>query len=464
MSAARAAKRRDTRDTDKRPNPSARPNAQRVVLWEPQPGPQTLLLSCPFREIFFGGARGGGKTDGGIGSWLSHAGRYGAAARGIWFRRTYPELLGVLPRMREIFVVGLGATYNGGTHTFTFPNGATLRLGYLDSEIDAEAYQGHSYTWEMFDEIGNNKSPAAIDKLKACLRTDALAPDGGLILLQAILTANPCGRGHAWIKKRYIDPAPPMTPFTGANGALCVYIPSKLTDNVKLLRATPGYADDIRAATITQPHLGLAWLNGDWNAKPTGGAIKLEWFRRYDSADFFDKFGNLRDPHAFDQLIISVDCGSKDNETNDPTCAQLWGRKGSDLYLLAQRLGKPTSAERRALVKDMAAKYKPHIVAIEDKHVGEALIQDLQADPQRYFTIEPVIPKGSKLERMLSESAAIQHGRVFIPRDGPWIEEFETEVALFPVDGIHDDQVDAMSQALRIFRGAVDARLAALNS
>lgn len=437
----------------------------RVVLWEPQPGPQTLLLSCPFREIFYGGARGGGKTDGGIGSWLSHAGRYGNAARGIWLRRTYPELLGVLPRMRELFVVGLGATYNGGDHTFTFQSGATLRLGYLDSEIDAEAYQGHSYTWEMFDECGNNKSPIPIDKLKACLRTDRLAPDGSLILLQAILTANPCGRGHEWIKKRYIDPAPPMTPFARADGQLCVYIPSKLIDNPKLLRATPGYADDIRAATLTQPHLGKAWLEGDWNAKPSGGAVQLAWFRRYDLDTFFDpRNGNLRDPGAFAQLLLSVDCGSKDKEINDPTAIQLWGRKSADLYLLASVVARLTSAERRSTVKSLWLKYRPHLVAIEDKHVGEALIQDLRADPTFHGTIAAVLPHGSKLERMLSEAAAIQHGRVYLPYAAPWLPDLENEVALFPIDGVHDDQVDAMSQALRIFRNAEDARLAALNS
>jgi hypothetical protein len=30
-------------------------------------------LQCPVFEIFFGGARGGGKTDGMLGEWASHA-------------------------------------------------------------------------------------------------------------------------------------------------------------------------------------------------------------------------------------------------------------------------------------------------------------------------------------------------------------------------------------------------------
>jgi hypothetical protein len=37
------------------------------TVWQPQPGPQQALVDCPFPEIFFGGARGGGKTDGVLG-------------------------------------------------------------------------------------------------------------------------------------------------------------------------------------------------------------------------------------------------------------------------------------------------------------------------------------------------------------------------------------------------------------
>jgi hypothetical protein len=35
-----------------------------TVGWQPQRGPKTALLACPVFEVFFGGARGGGKTDG----------------------------------------------------------------------------------------------------------------------------------------------------------------------------------------------------------------------------------------------------------------------------------------------------------------------------------------------------------------------------------------------------------------
>ena len=38
-------------------------------LWRPQAGPQKALNDCPVEEVFFGGSRGGEKTDGVLGKW-----------------------------------------------------------------------------------------------------------------------------------------------------------------------------------------------------------------------------------------------------------------------------------------------------------------------------------------------------------------------------------------------------------
>ena len=44
-----------------------------TIIWQPQPGPQTALLECPVFEVFYGGARGGGKTESSLGDWMQHA-------------------------------------------------------------------------------------------------------------------------------------------------------------------------------------------------------------------------------------------------------------------------------------------------------------------------------------------------------------------------------------------------------
>ena len=74
-----------------------------TIGWEPQLGPQTALLACPVFEVFFGGARGGGKTDGMLGEWASHADLHGKNAVGLMVRRERVQLLETIERSRQIY-------------------------------------------------------------------------------------------------------------------------------------------------------------------------------------------------------------------------------------------------------------------------------------------------------------------------------------------------------------------------
>src|SRR5687768_2473387 len=121
------------------------PSPVTEVIWAPQGRPQEALVACPVEDVFYGGARGGGKTDGLLGDFAVHAGRHGKHAHGILFRRTYPELEQVVERAREIFGP-LGWSYNDTKKTWIATNGATLKLRYLLRDKDADNYQGHSYT------------------------------------------------------------------------------------------------------------------------------------------------------------------------------------------------------------------------------------------------------------------------------------------------------------------------------
>ena len=76
--------------------PRAKP--QQEIAWQPHPGPQTRLLTCPCDDILYGGARGGGKTDGTIGVCIAHATQHPEHARILYLRRTMPELEDVVVR------------------------------------------------------------------------------------------------------------------------------------------------------------------------------------------------------------------------------------------------------------------------------------------------------------------------------------------------------------------------------
>jgi hypothetical protein len=87
-----------------------------TIGWEPQPGPQTALRACPVFEVFFGGARGGGKTDGTLGEWASHADLHGKNAVGLMVRRERVQLLETIERSRQIYGP-IGATRCGAGRT-----------------------------------------------------------------------------------------------------------------------------------------------------------------------------------------------------------------------------------------------------------------------------------------------------------------------------------------------------------
>lgn len=229
------------------------------IAWAPGSKPQRALLSCPVFEVFFGGARGGGKTDGMLGEWAQHASIYAKDAIGLMLRRTAKQLGETFERAKIIYGP-IGAKFVGSPETggmrITMPNGARMSFGHLERDVDAENYQGGNYTRIYVEEAGNFPSPAPILKLHATLRSGAGVP------CRIRLTGNPGGPGHQWLKARYIDPAPMgWKVFQDSNtGRERVYIPSRVSDNTKL-------GDDYVANLMGSgsPELVRAWLEGDFN-------------------------------------------------------------------------------------------------------------------------------------------------------------------------------------------------------
>lgn len=235
--------------------------ASTVVVWEPSARQSAFIEAAPIFEVLFGGARGGGKTDGVLGEWLSHSAAYGENAIGLMVRRTYKQLVETIERSRVIYSP-LGAKLSDDM--WRFPNGARLRFAYLERDADADNYLGHSYTRVYVEEITSFPNERPIMKLMATLRSGKGVPCG----FRA--TGNPGGIGHHWVKKRYIDHAPLgwkitkqifKNPLTGEEIERDrVFIPSKVQDN-KFLGTE--YVANLQMSG--SPSLVKAWLEGDWN-------------------------------------------------------------------------------------------------------------------------------------------------------------------------------------------------------
>jgi hypothetical protein len=234
------------------------------VIWQPQPGPQTALVACNVFEVFFGGARGGGKTDGMLGEWIRHAEDYGSNAIGLMVRRERTQLIETIERSHTIYGRLEGWAWKEQDKMWRAPNGARLRFAYLERDADAEAYQGHSYTRIYIEELTNFPDPKPVMKLMATLRSGMGVPTG----FRA--TGNPGGPGHSWVKARYIDPAPMgyevlkdsfRNPWTGENVTReRVFIPSKLNQNRFL---GSDYIANLQMSG--NEALVKAWLEGDWS-------------------------------------------------------------------------------------------------------------------------------------------------------------------------------------------------------
>lgn len=234
----------------------------RRVIWAPQEGPQKALVDCPYREVFFGGARGGGKTDGVLGKYAIKAAMYGSAFNALFCRRELPMLDDAIERSKEIYGK-IGAGWNDQKKTWVFPGGGRLRFRPLERVQDADKYQGQNVSDACVEEAGLYPDSKPIDRLFAVLRSARGIPT------QLLLTGNPGGAGQHWIKQRYIDPEPRgMRPLSRLlpNGKThrFVFIPSRIEDNKLLMQNDPDYVNNLYLVGSDQ--LVKAWLSGDWNA------------------------------------------------------------------------------------------------------------------------------------------------------------------------------------------------------
>ena len=193
-------------------------------------------------ELFYGGAAGGGKSDFLLGDFLQDVPTYGQAWQGVIFRRTYNELEELLKRSREIYPLS-EASWHEQAKTWTWPNGATLKMRYMERDADATRYIGHQYTWIGWDELTLWPTDFGYRYLRARLRS---AHDVATKRIRA--AATPGGVGHHWVKAYFVDPAsrgyvPILDPITNARRR---FIPAKLCDNKILVNSDPGYRDRLK--------------------------------------------------------------------------------------------------------------------------------------------------------------------------------------------------------------------------
>lgn len=153
-----------------------------------------------------------------------------------------------------------------------------------------------------------------------------------------------------------------------------------------------------------------------------------------------------------EETIISVDCTFKDVQTSDYVAIQAWGRKGANKYLLYRVRERMGFAATVQAVRATKAKFPKSIaVLIEDKANGSAVIETLTKEISGIIAINP---EGGKVARAYAVQPEQEAGNLYLPDPSidPNIETFLAEASSFPTPTIHDDEVDAMTQAINWIR------------
>jgi predicted phage terminase large subunit-like protein len=153
-------------------------------------------------------------------------------------------------------------------------------------------------------------------------------------------------------------------------------------------------------------------------------------------------------PAEFDEEIQSWDCAFKDLKDSDFVCGQTWKRFGAATYLFDQVLARLSFTETVKAVREAKARH-PNVGAIlvEDKANGTAVLNTLQFEIPGLIAVEP---DGGKVARAYATTPYVEAGNVYLPHPAvaPWVWDFIKSFTDFP-NGAHDDEIDAMTQAVR---------------
>lgn len=390
---------------------------------------QAAFLLTDQRDVFFGGAAGGGKSESLLMAALQYVDVPGYNA--IILRRTFRDLdqpEAIMNRARS-WLINTDARWNDNKKRWTFPSGATLTFGYLEKQWDHLQYQGAEFQFVGFDELTQFMEYQFLYLFSRLRRKR-----GVKVPLRIRSASNPGGPGHEWVKARYI---------TGKEAGR-VFIPSTLTDNPFL-----DHEEYLQSLAQLDHVTRAQLLGGDWDASFDGGVFKRHWFEVVPEIDLtgakFVRYWDLAstEPHAA-------------NPDPDYTAGVLLAMLPNYFVVLDVQRDRLTPGKVEQLIKTTAAadraRYGAVAVRIEQEGgaSGKALIaRYVQA--LRGFDVRGRAPGGDKLNRAKPVSAQAEYGFIKL-LEGGWNHEFLNEVVWFNPSHMnrHDDQVDA-------FTGAYDA-------
>jgi len=196
---------------------------------------------------------------------------------------------------------------------------------------------------------------------------------------------------------------------------------------------------DAEAIADTKRNLGSRAASAQLQQEPVpegGSIIRREWWR------YFKQGSEPR----FDYVIQSWDTAFKTANASDwSVCTTIGVSDTQGAFVLDRWRARVEFPELKRAAVALFDSAKPVAVWIEDKASGQSLIQELQRETN--IPIVAIEVDRDKIARVNAISPVIEAGKVHFPEGVGWAQEIVDEFAAFP-DGLHDDQVDSLTQAL----------------
>lgn len=202
-------------------------------------------------------------------------------------------------------------------------------------------------------------------------------------------------------------------------------------------------------------------LEDDLNRFNDAADAQLQQDPKPRSGGLFPRDQWVRTRNAPDSILEVVqfwDCAQKPGLSNDYSVCATWAVTNNGYFILDVLRMKTTAPVLEALAISQYEKYRPNAVVIEDKSAGSSLIQTLLS--KTTIPVLPFNPMKDKQVRATAATPTVKAGKVELPVDAPWVDEFLKEHEKFP-KAPHDDQVDTTSMAVEYFskRGGTGPRV-----
>lgn len=433
---------------------------------------QRFVLDLDCREIFFGGAKGPGKTDLLLMAGLRYVHVPGYAA--LYLRRSTREARqanALLDRLR-LWTANTDVKWNLTDSTASWPSGAKFKFGYIDNPQDAFQFMGAEYHQILWDELTDFRLSDSENNPYLFMFGMNRRPEIGchpmlrMVPLQMIAGSNPGGRSHLWVKRRFVteealqaitDPKPRAFYSTPSR----CYVPALIQDNPAI--DAESYVRD--SLSHLPPVTRARYVAGDWSVQEEG-LLRADWLRDFDQRGEIIRplttSGELLNGLTIDRRTIkrfaTIDtAGTEDDKKREKSgkapswsvCA-VWDYWAKHNFLFLQHVWRARTnwdALKVGIAKTLID-WGVRETIIENAHWGGPLKSEL--DRAHKFSPRLFSPAGkNKMERSTKFQNMLEKGQVFLPLgENSWRLNLESEWLSWTGDEDETaDQIDVASMA-----------------